>query len=142
MTIAPRRCDGESKNDELHPRVPDAMDRPERDRWRACLAAGTQEIEALYSDGARREEPMSSEGPQIQAIGQIAVTIVDLDRAVAFYQQVLQLPLLFRFPGLAFFDCGGVRLMLSRPEKPELAGTSIIYYRVPSIQAAAAAIEG
>jgi methylmalonyl-CoA/ethylmalonyl-CoA epimerase len=49
---------------------------------------------------------------------------------------------LFEFPGLAFFDCGGVRLMLSRPEKPEFAGTSIIYYRVPSIGEAAAAIEG
>ena len=84
---------------------------------------------------------MSSEGPQIQAIGQIAVTVADLDRAVTFYQDVLGLPLLFRFPGLAFFNCGGVRLMLSKPEKPELAGTSIIYYRVPSVQAAAAAIE-
>ena len=84
---------------------------------------------------------MSSQGPQIQAIGQIAVTVADLDRAVAFYQQVLELPLLFRFPGLAFFDCGGVRLMLSRPETPELAGTSIISYRVPSIQSASAAIE-
>ncbi len=84
---------------------------------------------------------MSSEGPQIQAIGQIAVTVADVDRAVAFYRDVLGLPLLFRFPGLAFFGCGGVRLMLSKPEKPELAGTSIIYYRVPSIQSAAAAIE-
>ena len=85
---------------------------------------------------------MSSNGPQIQAIGQIAVTVADIDRAVTFYQDVLGLQLLFRFPGLAFFNCGGVRLMLSKPEKPELAGTSIIYYRVPSIQAAAAAIEG
>ena len=85
---------------------------------------------------------MSSEGPQIQAIGQIAVTVSDIDRAVAFYQDVLGLPLLFRFPGLAFFDCGGVRLMLSKPEKAELAGTSIIYYRVPSIQDAASVIEG
>ena len=82
---------------------------------------------------------MSSNGPQIQAIGQIAVTVADIDRAVTFYQDVLGLQLLFRFPGLAFFNCGGVRLMLSKPEKP---GTSIIYYRVPSIQAAAAAIEG
>jgi predicted enzyme related to lactoylglutathione lyase len=84
---------------------------------------------------------MSTEGPRIEGIGQIAVTVSDLDRAVAFYQGVLRLPLLFQFPGLAFFDCGGVRLMLSRPEKPELAGTSILYYRVPSIQAAASALE-
>jgi methylmalonyl-CoA/ethylmalonyl-CoA epimerase len=84
---------------------------------------------------------MSSNEPQIQAIGQIAVTVADIDRAVTFYQDVLGLELLFRFPGLAFFTCGGVRLMLSKPEQPELAGTSIIYYRVPSIQAAAKAIE-
>jgi len=84
---------------------------------------------------------MATEGPQIQGIGQIAITVSDLDRAVTFYQDVLGLTLLFRFPGLAFFDCVGVRLMLSRPEKSELAGTSILYYRVPSIQAAAAAIE-
>jgi methylmalonyl-CoA/ethylmalonyl-CoA epimerase len=84
---------------------------------------------------------MSTEEPRIEAIGQIAITVTDIDRAVAFYRDVLGLRLLFRFPGLGFFDCGGVRLMLSRPEKPELAGTSILYYRVPSIQAAAAAIE-
>src|SRR4051794_6963056 len=47
---------------------------------------------------------MPAEGPQIQSIGQIAVTVADLDRAVAFYQDVLGLTLLFRFPGLAFFD--------------------------------------
>ena len=84
---------------------------------------------------------MSAEGPGIEAIGQIAVTVTDLDRAVAFYQDVLGLPLLFRFPSLAFFTCGGVRLMLSRPEKPELAGTSILYYRVPFIREAASALE-
>jgi methylmalonyl-CoA/ethylmalonyl-CoA epimerase len=81
---------------------------------------------------------MSTEEPRIEALGQIAITVTDIDRAVAFYRDVLGLRLLFRFPGLGFFDCGGVRLMLSRPE---LAGTSILYYRVPSIQAAAAAIE-
>jgi methylmalonyl-CoA/ethylmalonyl-CoA epimerase len=49
--------------------------------------------------------------------GQIAVSVVDLDRATSFYADVLGLRLLFRAPpGLAFFDCGGVRLMLSRPE--------------------------
>jgi methylmalonyl-CoA/ethylmalonyl-CoA epimerase len=84
---------------------------------------------------------MPSDRPSIDGIGQIAVSVTDLDRAVAFYADILGLRLLFRFPGLAFFDCGGVRLMLSRPEKPELAGTSIIYYRVPSIHEAAGAVE-
>ena len=71
-------------------------------------------------------------------VGQIAIAVADLDRAVAWYADVLGLPLLFRAPpGLAFFDCGGVRLMLSRPEP---AGSevrnSVVYYQVPDIHAA------
>jgi methylmalonyl-CoA/ethylmalonyl-CoA epimerase len=75
-------------------------------------------------------------------IGQIAIAVADLDRAVAWYADVLGLPLLFRAPpGLAFFDCGGVRLMLSRPEPPgaELR-TSVVYYQVADIHAAHAAL--
>ncbi len=46
-------------------------------------------------------------------------------------------------PGLAFFDCGGVRLMLTRPEKPEFDHpSSILYFAVPDIQAAHASDEG
>jgi predicted enzyme related to lactoylglutathione lyase len=74
---------------------------------------------------------------RIESVGQIAIGVEDVDRACAFYDQVLGLRLLFRFPGMAFFDCGGVRLFLSRPEKPEFAGTSIVYYRVGDIHAAA-----
>ena len=83
---------------------------------------------------------MSAVGSAIEGIGQLAISVKDVDRAAAFYEQVLGLRLLFRFPGMAFFDCGGVRLYLSRPEKPEFAGTSIVYYRVRDIQAAAEAL--
>jgi predicted enzyme related to lactoylglutathione lyase len=76
----------------------------------------------------------------IEAIGQVAIAVQDVDRAAAFYEHVLGLTLLFRFPGLAFFDCGGVRLMLSRPEEPAFDRTSILYYRVADIDVAAAAI--
>src|SRR5436190_17768120 len=81
-------------------------------------------------------------GPGLRRIGQIAVPIRDLDRAVAFYRDVLGLRLLFQAPpGLAFFDCGGVRLMLSIPEGPESAhGSSAIYYLVDDIQVAWAAV--
>jgi catechol 2,3-dioxygenase-like lactoylglutathione lyase family enzyme len=73
----------------------------------------------------------------LSSIGQIAVNVHDLDRAVAFYRDVLGLPLLFSAPGMAFFDCGGVRLMLSPPEKPEYDHpASILYYRVDDIRAA------
>ena len=74
----------------------------------------------------------------IEKIGQIAINAHDVERAAAFYQDVVGLKLLFKAPpGLAFFDCGGVRLMLTRPEKPEFDHPgSILYFAVPDIQAA------
>ena len=83
----------------------------------------------------------------VSRIGQIAMTVGDLPRAVAFYRDVLGLRFLFEAPpAMAFFDCGGVRLMLSLPEQ---AGTAageqfgaVIYYAVDDIQAAARALEG
>ena len=80
---------------------------------------------------------MSEGNPGIQGIGQISIVVSDVDRAVGFYRDVLGLPYLFGFPGMAFFDCGGVRLYLAKPEKPELDRTSIIYYRVPDMAKAA-----
>jgi methylmalonyl-CoA/ethylmalonyl-CoA epimerase len=52
-------------------------------------------------------------------IGQIAINAHDVDRATRFYGEVLGLRPLFRAGHLSFFDCGGIRLMLSPPEKPE-----------------------
>jgi predicted enzyme related to lactoylglutathione lyase len=70
-------------------------------------------------------------------IGQIAINAHDVDRATAFYRDVLGLPHLFRAGQLSFFDCGGVRLMLDKPEKPEFDHpSSIIYSQVENIQAA------
>lgn len=73
--------------------------------------------------------------PALLAIRQIAINVHDLDRAVAFYRDVLGLPFLFAAPPqLAFFDCGGVRLMLAPPERPEYDHPgSILYYRVADI---------
>lgn len=74
---------------------------------------------------------------RIERIMQIAVNVHDLPRATAFYRDVLGLPLLFEVPAIAFFDCGGVRLMLAKAEKPELDHpSSIIYFQVDDIQAA------
>ncbi len=70
-------------------------------------------------------------------IGQIGIPARDLDRAVAFYRDALGMHHLFSVPNLAFFDCGGIRLMLSRPERPELDHpSSIIYFKVDDIEAA------
>ena len=73
----------------------------------------------------------------ISQIGQIAINVHDTQRAIAFYRDILGLRLLFTAGHLAFFDCGGVRLMLSPPEKPEFDHpSSILYFKVPDIQAA------
>ena len=77
-------------------------------------------------------------GIGITRLGQIAINVKDVERAAAFYQGVLGLKLLFKAPpGLAFFDCGGVRLMLDRGEKPEFDHpSSVLYFAVPDIQSA------
>src|SRR5712692_10983693 len=74
-------------------------------------------------------------GIGITRLGQIAVNAKDVERAAAFYEEKLGLKLLFKAPpGLAFFDCGGVRLMLSLPEKPEFDHpSSILYFKVDDI---------
>jgi methylmalonyl-CoA/ethylmalonyl-CoA epimerase len=59
----------------------------------------------------------------------------DVDRAVRFYRDALGLPFLFSAPPrLAFFDCGGVRLMLSTPEPGFDHPGSILYFAVDDIQ--------
>lgn len=77
-------------------------------------------------------------GIGITRLGQIQMRAHDVDRAANFYQDVLGLKLLFKAPpNLAFFDCGGVRLMIDKPEKPEFDHSgSILYFAVPDIQAA------
>jgi predicted enzyme related to lactoylglutathione lyase len=75
--------------------------------------------------------------PGITGLGQIFINVSDLERATAFYRDVLGLPLLFTVPNMAFFDCAGVRLMLGRAETPEFDHpSSILYFRVPEINAA------
>lgn len=78
----------------------------------------------------------------LSAIGQIAIATRDVPRAVAFYRDVLGLRFLFEVPKMAFFDCGGVRLMLAHPEEPEFDHpASILYYRVDDIRAAHATLK-
>lgn len=67
---------------------------------------------------------------RIQSIGQIAVSVENLDRAVAFYRDILELPLLFQVNGLAFFDIKGTRLMLSKPEGSAKHSPGSIFYFV------------
>jgi len=78
----------------------------------------------------------------LSALGQIGITVTDVDRAIAFYRDSLGMKLLFQVPNLGFFDCGGIRLMLSGAEKPGESYSSILYFRVPDIQQAFEALTG
>ena len=74
----------------------------------------------------------------LSQIGQIAVPVSDIERAIAFYRDTLGMRFLFQAPpGLGFFDCAGVRLMLDAPAKAQAENySSIIYYKVPELHAA------
>ena len=79
----------------------------------------------------------TSKGFGLAKIGQIALMVKDLPRATRFYRDTLGMRFLFEAPGMAFFDCGGIRLMLGLPEKPEFDHpASILYYQVDDIRAA------
>jgi len=82
-----------------------------------------------------QEVPRHGALPRIAHIG---IAVRGLDESISFYRDVLGMPLLFQAPpGLAFFDCGGVRLMLAKPEGAGTPhGTSIVYYAVADIAAA------
>lgn len=70
-------------------------------------------------------------------IGQIGITVTDLDRSIAFYRDTLGMKFLFRAPNLAFFDCAGIRLMLGLPEANGETFHPILFFRVTDIQKAA-----
>ena len=72
-------------------------------------------------------------------IGQIAVSVSDIDRAPEFYRDMLGLSFLFSAPpSMSFFDCDGVRLMLTVPERSddEPDGSSDVHFTVADIHAA------
>ena len=76
----------------------------------------------------------------LATIGQIALTVTDIERAIAFYRDVLGMKLLFRAPNMGFFDCEGIRLMLSGAEKPDEHYGSVIYFKAPDIRQAHATL--
>lgn len=72
----------------------------------------------------------------LSTIGQIAINVKDLERATTFYRDNLGMQFLFSAGPLVFFDAGGVRLMLSRPESPEFDHpSSVLYYKVDDLHA-------
>ena len=85
---------------------------------------------------------MTATLPGLSRLAQIAMRATDRDRAVRFYRDVLGLPLLFEAPpALAFFDCGGVRLMLGPAEGAFDHPGSVLYFGVEDIDASHAALQ-
>jgi methylmalonyl-CoA/ethylmalonyl-CoA epimerase len=72
----------------------------------------------------------------LSTIGQIALSVTDIDRAIAFYRDTLGMKLLFQVPNMGFFDCGSVRLMLSGSQQRAGTSATVVYFRVPEIQQA------
>lgn len=68
-------------------------------------------------------------------IGQVSLSIRDVERATRFYGTTLGLPHLFTFGDLAFFDAGGTRLYLHRKDPDDWRPSSILYFQVEDIQA-------
>lgn len=79
---------------------------------------------------------MSFEG--LGSIGQIHLSVADVDRAIGFYRDVLGMPLLFRVPDqpMAFFDCGAVRLYLGVPETEAYRSRGMVYFSVDDVDEA------
>jgi methylmalonyl-CoA/ethylmalonyl-CoA epimerase len=79
---------------------------------------------------------MSEHKVSLSTIRQILINVKDLARATAFYRDTLGMKLLFEFPGMAFFDAGGVRLYLGRADNADVDHpASILYYLVTDIVA-------
>src|SRR5213594_695815 len=76
-------------------------------------------------------------GPTLSRIGQIFVNVKDLERAISFYRDTLGMEFLFQAPpNMAFFDCGGIRILVGIADRKEIDHpASVIYYKVRDIQA-------
>lgn len=84
---------------------------------------------------------MGEAGFGLVQIGQVAINVKDVARATAFYRDVLGMRFLFSTGALAFFDCGGIRLMLGIAETKELDHpSSVLYYKVADLHAAHATL--
>lgn len=103
--------------------------------------AALRQWRGVPKESAMTQQSQVNTGSELRlgAIGQVARTVKDFSRAEAWYRDVLGLPHLYTYGKLAFFDCGGVRLMIedrSIGEVPNLHNDSVLYFRVADIQAA------
>jgi DNA-binding CsgD family transcriptional regulator/catechol 2,3-dioxygenase-like lactoylglutathione lyase family enzyme len=111
-----------------------------RDRRELRLWDGVAKTTALAHRRTATMDAAPDDDPYIM-LGQVARTCRHVETSRAWYRDVLGLPELYAFPGLAFFDLGGVRLMLS-DEAGANASESVLYLRVPDLHAQKERLEG
>jgi predicted enzyme related to lactoylglutathione lyase len=70
-------------------------------------------------------------------VGQIHISVTDLDRAIEFYRDVLGIPMMFRVPDrpMAFFKSGEVRIYVGIPESPAYRSSVMVYFTADDIDA-------
>jgi predicted enzyme related to lactoylglutathione lyase len=80
----------------------------------------------------------------VGALGQVHISVTDVEVSVAFYRDVLGMQHLFTVPGqaMAFFQSGGVRLYLGVPTSPEYRSRCVLYFNVDDLDAEVARLEG
>jgi len=83
----------------------------------------------------KRGRPVMNDAHRYLGVGQIARSVADVEAAERWYRDILGLDHLYTFGDMAFFDCGGTRLMLAQTEDGA-ARESLFYIRVPDIDAA------
>jgi predicted enzyme related to lactoylglutathione lyase len=77
----------------------------------------------------------SSKLLQINKIEQISIGVKDLEKAIEFYRNKLELDLNFTASNMAFFNCSGITVMLGVPEKEEFDHpSSVLYFEVKDIE--------
>lgn len=81
-------------------------------------------------------------GIHLEEIGQIALTVTNLEEAKVFYRDVLGMQFLFDAGSMMFFACGRVRLLIGTGEKPRDPAGTILYFRVGDLEAACADLKG
>jgi len=109
----------------------------------AAQENGVKQTAAASQAAGRRGMDSATDKFGLSQIGQIAVSVSDLERATVFYRDKLGMKYLFTANGMAFFDSDGIRLMLARPEGGGAARTnSVIYFKVDDIQSGYKTLSG
>src|SRR5215467_8368577 len=92
--------------------------------WKVRVCASRKSASSSLMAGwrhltTRRPTMPTPTAPLLRGVRQIAWTVHDVPAAVRFWRDALGARLLFEPPGMAFFEVGGLRVMVSRPSKPE-----------------------